>query len=110
MAEKLGTLFELYYRPSRALSAILDSGSLGLAVIAAAALGFAMGEITRVVLIVALFAPACIAMISLWDHLGSLSVVLRRDYSPLLVCTLMCWIAAQMPAWLAGVASGGAVL
>jgi len=101
MAEKLGTLFQLYYRPSRALSTILDSGSLALAVIGAAALGLAMGEISRVVLIAVLFAPACIAMISVWDHLGSVSVVLRRDYSPLLVCTLMCWIAAHLPAWIA---------
>jgi len=101
MAEKLGTLFQLYYRPASALSTILDSGSLMLAVIAAAALGFAMGEIRSVVLIAVLFAPACIAIISVWDHLGSLGVVLRRDYSPLLVCTLMCWIAAKIPAWLA---------
>ena len=102
MAGKLGTLFQIYYRPSRALSTILDSGSLALAVIAAAALGLAMGEISRVVLIAVLFAPACIAIISLWDHLGSVSVVLRRDYSPLLVCILMCWIAANLPAWIAG--------
>jgi TolA-binding protein len=101
MAEKLGTLFQLYYRPSRALSTILDSGSLALAAIAAAALGLAMGEISRVVLVAVLFAPACIAIISVWDHLGSVSVVLRRDYSPLLVCTLMCWIAANLPAWIA---------
>ena len=101
MAEKLGTLFQLYYRPSRALSTILDSGSLALAAILAAALGFAMGEFSRVVLIAVLFAPACIAIISVWDRLGSLGVVLRRDYSPLLVCTLMCWIAANLPAWLA---------
>jgi len=101
MGEKLGPLFQLYYRPSRALSTILDSGSLALALIVAAALGFAMGEISRVVLIAVLFAPACVAVISVWDHLGSVGVVLRRDYSPLLVCTLMCWIAANIPAWLA---------
>jgi hypothetical protein len=101
MAEKLGTLFQLYYRPASALSTILDSGSLGLAVIAAAALGLAMGEISRVVLLAVMFVPACIAIISLLDHLGSLSVVLRRDYSPLLVCTLMCWMAANIPAGLA---------
>ena len=99
MAEKLGTLFQLYYRPARALSTILDSGSLALALIAAAALGLAMGEISRVVLIAVLFVPACVAIISVWDHLGSVGVVLRRDYSPLLVCTLMCWIAANLPAW-----------
>ena len=102
MAEKLGTLLQLYYRPSRALSTILDSGSLALAVIGAAVVGLALGEISRVVLIAVLFVPASIATISLWDHLGSLSVVLRRDYSPLLVCALMCWIAAGIPGALAG--------
>ncbi|MCU1339674.1 MAG: Tetratricopeptide 2 repeat protein [Bryobacterales bacterium] len=102
MAERLVTLFQIYYRPSRALSTILDSGSLALAVIAAAVIALAFGEISRVVLIVVLFVPACIAIISLWDHLGSLGVVLRRDYSPLLVCALMCWIAASIPGVLAG--------
>jgi tetratricopeptide (TPR) repeat protein len=103
MADKLGTLFQLYYRPSRALSTILDSGSLALAVIAAAALGLVpFGEgISRPVLLAVLFVPACVAIISLWDHLGSLGVVLRRDYSPLLVCILMCWIAASIPGVLA---------
>lgn len=102
MAEKLGTVLQLYYRPSRALSTILDSGSLGLAVLLAAATGLALGEISRVVLIVVLFVPACIAIISLWDRLGSLGVVLRRDYSPLLVCALMCYFAAGIPGALAG--------
>jgi hypothetical protein len=104
MAEKLTTLFQLYYRPSRALSLILDSGSLLLAVIAAAALGLTPfgGGISRPVLLAVLFVPTCIAIISLWDHLGSLGVVLGRDYSPLLVCTLMCWIAASIPGVIAG--------
>ena len=62
----------------------------------------AFGEISRVVLVAVLFVPACIAIISLWDHLGSLGVVLRRDYSPFLVCALMCWIAAGIPGVLAG--------
>src|SRR6185312_12498542 len=103
MAEKFGTLFELYYRPSRALSTILDSGSLALAVVIAAVLGLVpFGEgISRPVLLAVLFVPACIAIVSLWDHLGSLGVVLRRDYSPLLVCALMCWIAASIPGVLA---------
>ena len=102
MAEKLGTLFQLYYRPARALSTILDSGSLGLAILAAALAGFASEKavgpaITGLVLIAVLFAPACVAIISVWDHLGSVGVVLRRDYSPLLVCLLMCGAAADLP-------------
>src|ERR1700730_11724717 len=106
MAEKLGTLFQLYYRPSRALSTILDSGSLGLAIIAAILSGFASEKsfgptVTGVVLVALVFVPASIAIISVWDHLGSLGVVLRRDYSPLLVCILMCWAAANLPAAIA---------
>jgi tetratricopeptide (TPR) repeat protein len=103
MVEKLGTLFQLYYRPSRALSTILDSGSLGLALVAAFLVSFGAersfrDSITPVVLVALLFVPVCAAMIALWDHLGSLDVVLRRDYSPLLVCILMCWAAADLPA------------
>jgi hypothetical protein len=103
MAEKLGTLFQIYFRPSRALSQILDSGSLMLAVVAAALVSFGAvrsvrESITPLVLLALLFVPACIAIISLWDHLGSLGVVLRRDYSPLLICVLMCWVAAFLPA------------
>jgi hypothetical protein len=103
MVENLGTLLQLYYRPSRALSKILDSGSLILAVVVAAVLGLIpSGEgISRPVLLAVLFVPACVAIISLWDHLGSIGVVLRRDYSPLLVCALMCWIAASIPGVLA---------
>jgi tetratricopeptide (TPR) repeat protein len=107
MAEKLGTLFQLYYRPASALSTILDSGSLGLAVVAAFLVSFGMGRsvrggVTELALLAVLFVPACIAIIALWDRLGSLSVVLRRDYSPLLVCILMCWAAAELPGAIAG--------
>jgi TolA-binding protein len=102
MVEKLGTLLQLYYRPARALSTILDSGSLGLAILAAALAGFASEKsfgpaVTGLVLVALLFVPACIAIISVWDHLGSVGVVLRRDYSPLLVCILMCQAAADLP-------------
>jgi hypothetical protein len=102
MGEKLGPLFQLYYRPSRALSTILDSGSLGLAVMAAFLASFGLERslrdgLTGLGLLAVVFVPACIAMITVWEHLGSVSVVLRRDYSPLLVCTLMCWGAAALP-------------
>jgi Tetratricopeptide repeat len=102
MAEKLGTLFQLYYQPARALSTILDSGSLGLAILAAALAGFASEKaigptITGLVMLAVLFVPACVAIISVWDHLGTVGVVLRRDYSPLLVCILMCRAAADLP-------------
>ncbi len=109
MAEQLGTLFQLYYRPARAFSRILDSGSLGLAAIAAllASLGLERSfrpAVTWLALLVVLFVPACVAIISAWDHLGSVGVVLRRDYSPLLVCILMCWAAANLVGAIAGLA------
>lgn len=106
MVENLGTLFQIYYRPSRALSKTLDSGSLMMALLAAAIVTLAAvrsvrESLTPLVLLALLFVPACIAIISLWDHLGSLGVVLRRDYSPLLICILMCWVAACLPAAIA---------
>lgn len=105
MAEKFAALFQIYYRPARALSAILDSGSLPLAVAGAALVSFgatrsARSSVTLLVLLALLFVPICIAIISLWDRLGSLSVVLQRDYSPLLICILMSWTAAFLPAGL----------
>ena len=101
------TLFQLYYRPSRALSTILDSGSLGLAIVAAALTSFGLvrsvrGSIMELALLAVLFVPACIAVVALWDHRGSIDLVLRRDYSPLLVCVLMCWAAATLPAAIVG--------
>ena len=107
MGEKIKTLLQLYFRPSAALSTILDSGSLGMAVAAAALVTFGAlrsvrDTVTLLVLVGLLFVPTCIAIISQWDHLGSVSVVLRRDFSPLLVCTLLCWTAAFLPAAVAG--------
>lgn len=106
MGEKLGMLFQLYYRPSRALSTILDSGSLSIGIVAVGLVSFAMfrslrDSVMALALLAVVFVPACAAIISLWDHLGSVSVVLRRDYSPLLVCILMCGAAAYLPAALA---------
>src|SRR5581483_8646806 len=109
MAEQIRALFQLYYRPARALSTILDSGSLTLAAMAAllASLGLERSlrpSLTWLALVAALFVPACVAIISGWDHLGSVGVVLRRDYSPLLVCILMCWAAANLVGALAALA------
>jgi hypothetical protein len=106
MADQFRILLQLYYRPSRALSSILDSGSLGLGAVAAALVSFGAvrsvrDSLTILVLVALIFVPACIAIIAAVDHLGSLGVVLRRDYSPLLVCILMCWTAAVLPAAIA---------
>src|SRR6185295_5884803 len=66
--------------------------------------------VTGLVLLALVFVPGCIGIISVWDHLGSFSVVLRRDYSPLLVCALMCWGAANLPGAILGFALPSFVL
>jgi Tfp pilus assembly protein PilF len=43
-------------------------------------------------------------LINLMESLGSFSVILQRDYGPLLTCTLMSWAAGHLPFALAGVA------
>ena len=49
-----------------------------------------------------LYAPFAFFLINLMEDLGSFSVILHRDYGPLLTCTLMSWAAAHLPFALAG--------
>ena len=51
-----------------------------------------------------LYAPFALFLINLMEDLGSFSVILHRDFGPLLTCTLMSWAAAHLPFALAGVA------
>jgi tetratricopeptide (TPR) repeat protein len=51
-----------------------------------------------------LYVPFALFLINLMEDLGSFSVILHRDYGPLLTCTLMSWAAAHLPFALAGVA------
>jgi hypothetical protein len=72
MPEKLGTLFQLYYRPARALSTILDSGSLSLAILAAALAGFASEKavgpaITGLVILAVLFVRSAATILRCWS-------------------------------------------
>ncbi|HYP08452.1 MAG TPA: tetratricopeptide repeat protein [Bryobacteraceae bacterium] len=41
--------------------------------------------------------PVAIAVVAAWDGLGSTSIVLRREYLPILVCALLSWSAAYLP-------------
>jgi tetratricopeptide (TPR) repeat protein len=41
--------------------------------------------------------PVSIAAVAAWDSLGSVSVVLRREYMPLLVPALLAWAAVHFP-------------
>ena len=101
--QNLKLLVELYYRPYRAMSGILDQGSLAFALVVASVTAFAargalvslFAALAAVVLVVV---PVALVIIALWDSLGSLSVVLHRDTIPVLVCALMGWTAAVAPA------------
>ena len=49
-------------------------------------------------MLLAVFIPVAIAVVAQWDGLGSSSVIVRRDYMPLLVLVLSAWAAAYLPA------------
>jgi TolA-binding protein len=55
-----------------------------------------------------LYIPCLILLAVMTGSVGSFSVVLRRDYGPLLTCALMAWAAAHLPFALAGLAFHGA--
>jgi hypothetical protein len=48
------------------------------------------------------YVPALILAMSLIAPIGSFGVALRRDYGPLLACSLMGWAAAHLPIAIAG--------
>jgi tetratricopeptide (TPR) repeat protein len=50
------------------------------------------------------YVPAVILAVVLISPVGSFGVALRRDYGPMLACTLMGWAAAHLPFALAGIA------
>lgn len=50
-----------------------------------------------------LYVPFTILLVASFEHLGSFTVVLRRDYAALLACTFMAWAAAHLPIALVGV-------
>jgi tetratricopeptide (TPR) repeat protein len=44
-----------------------------------------------------IYVPATLLFANLFGHLGSLSVVFQRDYSPLLTCAAMAWATVNLP-------------
>jgi tetratricopeptide (TPR) repeat protein len=148
MLENLNALRLLFYRPSAAMSDLLDHGRMGsaavLALIASAillagirpalsglALRYAYYEAyaqmapegaappaappleqflagiysetsfyTPVLIIAVLVVPLLAMGGSLFDRLGSFTVLLQRDYGALFTCSLMAWVAASLPAGL----------
>jgi len=52
-----------------------------------------------------LYVPCVLLLVTFSENLGSFGVVLRRDYGPLLSCSLMAWAAGHLPFALAGMAT-----
>lgn len=104
MGAHLKALGLLYARPFKAVSLILDQGRLGwsltFAVLAGALFaGFTLAPVFRALaLLAAVFVPIAVIVVNKLEGTGSAGVVLPRDYMPMLVCHLMAYTAALLPA------------
>jgi tetratricopeptide (TPR) repeat protein len=85
------------------MSAILDRGSLLIATIAALIaaglvnLTLPVGIFMPLFLLAAAYVPGILVLGALIGRLGSVGMVLRRDYSAMLTCTAMAMAAAGIP-------------
>lgn len=104
-ADHMRLLLQLYSRPLRAMSGILDLGSC----LFSAALAFLvsyflyrplpfLSPITPIVLGAVAFVPACIFLVTRLSTGTAFEQALFRDFAPLLACTFMAWTAAHIPA------------
>jgi tetratricopeptide (TPR) repeat protein len=101
-------LLLLFWNPAAAMSAILDQGSLLFATIGVVAVSLLMQlSLQRVpsimmallplIVLAAVYVPGALLLTNLIARLGALAVVFERDYSPLLTCTAMAWVAVNLP-------------
>jgi Flp pilus assembly protein TadD len=106
MAENLAIFARFYREPGKAASDALDKGSfafaLTLAVLVMMLWVFGMAVPLRLAFfgmaaIFLVMIPVSIAVIAAWDSLGSVGVVLRREYMSLVVPALLAWAAAHFP-------------
>src|SRR5262245_6115748 len=102
----MALLFRLWLQPSAAMSEILDRGSLlfaSIAVLVVTAIfktnapWLAAGFFMPLLLLAAVYVPGLLLLVTLLGRLGSLGIVFRRDYSPLLTCAGMGLAAAAIP-------------
>jgi len=63
-------------------------------------------EVASALTLALLYVPFTLLVINFFEDLGSLGVVLQRNYGALLTCTFMAWAAAHLPVSLAGLALG----
>jgi hypothetical protein len=98
--DNLALLLKIYRRPRAAMSDIMDGASLlfaalavlgvsALAELPARAASSASASLTTLFALGLLYVPAALLLATLFESIGSFGVAFRRDYGPLLVCTLL---------------------
>lgn len=116
IGDQLSLFARFYYRPSKAASDALDQGSFGFAVCcvvaavacwwtglksaqadALTAAGAQMAGPSGLALVFLVLLPISVGVIAVWESLGSVSIVLRREYFALLICGFFAWSAAYLP-------------
>jgi Tfp pilus assembly protein PilF len=84
-----------------ALQAFVPAGAAPAAppppIVLAARLLRGFSTLGGLILLSLLYVPAMIAVITLWDSLGGVATILRRDYLPLLTCHLLSYVAVLIP-------------
>jgi len=109
MFRQIALVLRLYVQPARAMSDILDRGSLlfaSLAVLAvtlllefslaAAGLILPFRFFTPLLVLAAIYVPGTLLVTNLIARLGGMGTVFERDYSPLLTSTAMAWTAVNL--------------
>jgi len=119
LAENFKVFLLLYVRPATAASGILDRGRLWFACVAALGvsillhapdvpergasspflrfISYSPGGYLAALALVAIVMVPSIILIRAWSGFGSASVLLNRDYAPLLMCAMFTWAAAYLP-------------
>ncbi|MEI9974347.1 MAG: tetratricopeptide repeat protein [Ignavibacteriota bacterium] len=112
MAESLQLLFRLLSQPVKAMSAILDRGSLLWASICIVAVSFGLQSSAShwarmpfygpLLALAVPYVPGVLLLGAIFGRAGGFVVSFQRDYSPMLTCTAMAWSAANLPLAVAG--------
>jgi Flp pilus assembly protein TadD len=103
LAEHLGFLLSLYYRPAAAVGGILDRGSLLFACASVLLVSLAPSPVPfsfylPLLLLAVFYVPGVLILSRMIIGLGgSLGTAFQRDYAPLLTCTATAWTAANLP-------------
>jgi tetratricopeptide (TPR) repeat protein len=102
IANNARSLLRLFWEPAAAMGAILDQGSLlfaSLAVLAVSLLSPVQVSFYTPLLVLAIvYVPGVLVLSILIGRLGGgVWNVIQRDYSPVLTCSAMAWVAANLP-------------